>query len=230
MHRVAEHLDEAIDVVAPPIGDIGHAVAISAKGLLIGDGLSRHRIGVEIIIDMQSVDIVTAHDVGGHVADVFTVFGEARIKDVEAVVFEEALRMAHVGVRSSQFLGSLGFGAEGIYPGVELHAAAVAFPHHPGQRVPQRRGRLSLPAGQEAAPGFQGALIERIGLAAHLKDDGVDTTGLQLVELVRQVALHFIAAHALKLAIDNLYPRTAKFSLGKGVRLRPQRQYCHEEE
>lgn len=118
-----------------------------------------------------------------------------------------------------KFARTLGLGAEGVDPSVQFHAALMTFVDHPGKRVPVRRRRRSLSSRKETGPRFVGGLVHGIGLAAHLKDDGIDATPLHHIELVGQILLHFAAAHALELTIDHLNPRTAKFAFGQHTAL-----------
>ena len=67
---------------------------------------------------------------------------------------------------------------------MQLHTTTVTLVYHPLQRIPIRRRSLPLLASEESAPRFKVALVQRIALGAHLKEDGIDTILLQLVELI----------------------------------------------
>ena len=54
-------------------------------------------IGVEIVVDVQTVDIVTAHNVGRHITDVALVFDLTRVENDESVVREEAVGFEPIG-------------------------------------------------------------------------------------------------------------------------------------
>ena len=210
---VAEHLDKSIDIVAPPIVDVGNAVAMRGVGLGIGNGEPRHGVGVEVVVDVQPVHVVAAHDVGGDGTDILAVLRHAGVEENEVVVFEEAFRVLHVGVRRRQLRSALRLGTERVDPRVQLHAALMAFVHHPRQRVPIGRGALSLPPREVAAPRFVGRLVKGVGLAAHLEHHGVHPALLQRVQLIGEIALHGVARKALELAVDKLYPRAPELTL-----------------
>ena len=207
--------DKAVDILAAPFCAVCHAIAEAGIRGVVGDGPSR-RIGVEIVVNVQAVDIITAYNVRCHTADVSAVFLQGGVHNEQAIIFKATLGVAHSIMRVSQERRAFRLGAEGINPSVDFHAALVALLHHPGQRVPALFGSLSLLSGQEARPRFVATLVKRVGLTAHLKHDDVHAAALHHVELVDEVALHLVAAHALKLAVDDLNPSTAKFALGHG--------------
>ena len=213
VNAVAEHLDEGIDIVAPPIVDICNAIAMRGIGLGIGNSQAGYGIRIEVIVDMQSVHVVAAYDVGGDGTDIFAVFRHAGVEEHEVVVFEEAFRVLHVGVRCCQFRSAFGLGAERVDPGVQFHAALMTFVHHPRQRVPIGCGPLSLPPREVAAPRLVGRLVKGVGLAAHLENHGVHSALLQGVELLGEIVLHGVARKPLELAVDKLDPRAPELTL-----------------
>ena len=58
---VVELLHKTVHVVAAPVANIADAVGMITEKICVGNILASHRIGIEIIIDMQSVHIVAAH-------------------------------------------------------------------------------------------------------------------------------------------------------------------------
>ena len=120
-----------------------------------------------------------------------------------------------------KFARTLGLGAEGVDPSVQFHAALMTFVDHPGKRVPVRRRRRSLSSRKETGPRFVGGLVHGIGLAAHLKDDGVDAACLQVIKLADEVFFHPGGSHILVFALKSgLYPCSPKLSLGLLARTR----------
>lgn len=165
---------------------------------------------------MQSVDIITAHDVVGNPTDILTVRGAGRVEDIQSVILEDTLRMAHGDMVGGQRRGALGLGTVRVYPGMELHSALMAFVDHPAQWVPARV--LSLHAGEELAPRLVAALVKGVALGTHLEYYRVDTVFLQLIKLIGQRALHLFFGKTLKLSVDALYPRATELTF-----LRPSR-------
>ena len=81
---------------------------------------------------------------------------------------------------------------------------------------PVRLRRPTLLTGQETAPWFELALVESVALRTHLEDNHIHTVLHQLIELIGQRLLHLLGAHALKLSVDTLNPRTAHLTLRLG--------------
>ena len=162
---------------------------------------------------MQSVNVVTLHDVGHDGADIVAVVLQGRVEDEHPVEVDEALGVFLVGVLQSQALGPLRFGAVWVDPCVQLHAALMALVYHPLQGVPEWFGSHTLLACQVAAPWLVVGEVERIGLGAHLEDDGVDTCPLQRVELCGKGILHLSGSHPYELSVDGLYPCSAELAL-----------------
>ena len=162
---------------------------------------------------MNTVNIIAAHDVLNHLADIVAIGSDARIQDAQTVVGEHALGMGHGNMIAGKNRCPLGAGTIGIEPGVQLHTALVALLHHPLQRVPIRRRCLPLHTRQETAPRLVFACVERITLGTHLEDDSVDAVLLQLVELPRQFLLHANSPLALELTVNTLNPRPAELAL-----------------
>ena len=67
---------------------------------------------------------------------------------------------------------------------MQLHTTTVTLVYHPLQRIPVRRRSLTLLASEESAPRFEVALVQRVALGTYLKEDGIDSILLQLVELI----------------------------------------------
>ena len=171
-----------------------------------------HGIGIEIVVDVEAVDVVAAHDVFCHLIYILAVLGLCWVEDKLSVVGEHARRALYGHMVRSQLHRALGLGAVGVDPCVELHAASVALVYHPFEGVPIGRRRLALLAREVAAPRLYVALVEGVTLGSHLKDDGVDPVFLQLVELMCERLLHGLCGHALKLPVHTLYPRSAKLA------------------
>ena len=211
VHGVVEHLDEGVHVVATPIYAVVESIAVGGEGGIVGNGQTGHWIGIKIVVDVQTIDIVTAHNVGRHITDVALVFDLPRVENDESVVGEKAIGFEPIGVVGRQFFGVFGLGAEGIDPSMQLHTATMALAHHPFEGIPT--GILSLTAGKPTTPGFVAAAIEGVGFGTHLEHHGIDTGSLQHIELVGEVGLHLLARHTEELAVDALDPSTAHFAL-----------------
>jgi hypothetical protein len=211
-----ELLDEEVDIISAPVVDIPDAIGVLAEEFLVGDGLALYRIGIEIVVHMDAIDIITTHDITRHLTDVITILGKTRIEDEEIIIAETTEGFTHCDMVGGELFGSLRLCSIGIDPGVELHATTMTLSDHPLERVPIWRRCYSLFAGQETTPWLELALIEGIALRTYLKDDDITTVFLEFVELVREGLLHLLGSQALELAIDTLYPRTTELTLGLG--------------
>ena len=73
MDSFAQLLDEEVYIITSPIIDIRKPSPVTLEVLLVGNGLSCSRIGIEVIVNMESVDIVTAHNIIHHRTDVIAI-------------------------------------------------------------------------------------------------------------------------------------------------------------
>ena len=214
MDGLVELLDEQVHVVASPVAAVLDAVGVLLILGIIGDREASHRIGIEIVVHVDAVDVVAADDVACHLADVVAVLGNAGVENLQAVVLEAALRMLHHHMIDGERRGALGLCPIGINPGVKLHAACVALVNHPLQRVPVGLRRLALLPREDAAPRLQRAGVEGVALGPHLEDDGIHAILLQLVELEGQRLLHGLRRQALELSVHTLNPCSPELSFG----------------
>ena len=124
---------------------------------------------------MQTIDIITAHDILDHRTDIIAVLGDTRIQDKLSVVGKTVHGTLYGDVVLSQLSCALGFGTIGIDPCVQFHAALMAFGNHPLKRIPVWRWGNTLLSCEKTAPGLDLTLVESIALWAHLKDNQVYT-------------------------------------------------------
>ena len=61
--------------------------------LLIGYLLAWRWIRIEIIIDVETVNVITAHDVGSHLAGIVSTLLQAWVHDDKVIIIEAKLRM-----------------------------------------------------------------------------------------------------------------------------------------
>ncbi len=213
-----EVMDELIDVVSPPVCYIVKTSLVGKEILTVWHIYSRHRIGIEVVVDMYAIHIVMIEYVFYDHACIETVLWKCGVEDVEPVIFEDTFGVADGRMVGSQFLGKLVFGTVWFNPCVALHLAAMALLHHPGQRIPAVRGRESLRAREVARPRLVRRAVKGIAFSSHLEEDGIDTAPLQAVKLCRQHGTYLRGSLAYILAIDALYPCTTKLTLGVGGR------------
>ena len=93
---------------------------------------------------------------------------------------------------------------------MQLHITSVTLLYHPLERIPVWIGRSTLLSCKIAAPRFQLAGIQGIALTSYLKEDGIDTILLKVIQLTCQYLLHAVTTHALKLTINTLNPSSSE--------------------
>ena len=163
---------------------------------------------------MNGINIITRHDVTYNLANVFPRFRISRIKVKLAGIADKEFRIAVIRMHGRKSRRPLGLCPVRIDPGMQLHAALVTFFHHKLERIPHGLRGFSLNTRQKTAPGLVAGTVQGIGLGTHLKDYGIDSGTLQIIELTDQCLLHFLGRHTLELAVHTLYPRSAEFTLG----------------
>ena len=207
-----ELFDKQVDVIAAPVATVADAVVVGAELGCVGNLNASHGIGIEVVIDVQSIDVIACHDVADDIADIVAAGLQGRVQQRQTVVLERPFGMLHNDMVASIAVCRLRLGTIGVNPCVQLHAALVALVDHPSQRVPIGIGFGALFAGQVVAPWLDVALIEGVALGPHLEDDGVAAVFLQLVQLVRQRLFHRLGTHALKLSVHALNPGAAELA------------------
>ena len=182
-HQPMQVTNEQIHIVTPPILNVGKAARVSIIVWLIGQRKSVDGIRIEIVVHVDAIHIVVVQNVFHHHASIKTVLLQGWIENIQSVILKHTLRMAHGWMILSQCSGIFCLGTIGINPCVTLHLAFMALLHHPSQRIPPVSRSHALHTCQIARPRLITGFVERITLSPHLKEDGVDATLLQRVEL-----------------------------------------------
>ena len=144
-HRVVQLLDEQVHVVAPPVADVLESSWIALKVLLVGNLLSGNGVGVEVVVVVESVNVVAPQYVAAYVADEVAVLLQRGVQYVLPVVAEHPSGVSYGHVALRQLVGGLRLCAVGVDPCMQLHSAFVALLRHPLKRVPVGAGCLALP-------------------------------------------------------------------------------------
>ena len=97
---------------------------------------------------------------------------------------------------------------------MKFHVPSMALFDEKCHRVEERLRRYTLFAGAETAPRFNLGVIPRVGFRSYLKDNGVDSAFLQVIQLADKVNFHLIRRHFGVFTLEHgLYPCPAKFAL-----------------
>ena len=110
-------LDEEVHIVAAPVASV-HALAGAGIGGIVGEIDTRLGVGVEIVVHVDSVDVVAAHDVINYAHDEVAVLLQCRVEVHLSVILHESFRVLVVEMPLWQhFIGGGGY-AVGVEPGV----------------------------------------------------------------------------------------------------------------
>ena len=86
-------LDKAAHIVSSPVADVAETARIGCIHLLIRNLLASYRIRIEVVVDMKTVDIITAHDISSHLTGIICSLLESRIEKHEIIIVETEVRM-----------------------------------------------------------------------------------------------------------------------------------------
>ena len=104
---------------------------------------------------MNRIHIITGNNIGNHHTNVFTAFGQSRIKIQLITISNKPLRMNVINMIGSQIVILIGFRPIRINPCMKFHPTFMTFINHKLHRIPIRRRRLTLYSCQKTAPRFQ---------------------------------------------------------------------------
>ena len=93
MDGFAQLLDEAAHIVSSPVADITESARIGCIHLLIRNLLACYRIRIEVVVDMEAINIITAHDISSHLTGIIGSLLESRIEKHEIIIVETEVRM-----------------------------------------------------------------------------------------------------------------------------------------
>ena len=211
-------LDEQVDVVAAPVTPVpAQTVEVVAGGVGKVDPLDG--IGIEVVVHVDGIHIITCDDVAHHAVDEVAALGQTGVKVNLAVgIVEEPLGMLIVDVAGCRAVVLAAGHTIGVDPSVQLHAATVALVDHELQRIPQRTGCPAGLASDPTRPGLQFTDISGIGLRPDLPYHSIAASLLQLVELVDEIGLVLCCGLlSILLLPDDVHPCTTKLMLGVGA-------------
>ena len=206
----AQLLDEQVHILATPVTPL-HTVTIAGVAVIVGKLAAGNRIGIEIVVHVDGIDIVASHNIVDHPADKLAALGQSRVEIELFTILDEPLGMLVIDVRRCQRLGSDRPHPVGIEPGVQLHIAGMALVNQILQRVPHRVGSHPLLPREIFAPRLQLRGIEGVGRRAHLKNHRIDTDVLETVQHLIEIALHGIPVHIAVTALPHrMNPRSTE--------------------
>ena len=209
--RPLQLADQGVDILAPPLVAlarlIAHRQAIFPETPVVGESQSGHRVGIEIIIHVDRVDVVAAHDITHHQADELPAIRNARIKEDLLVVFHEPFGVLIIYMCRREPRVARRAGPVRIQPSVKLHSPLVTFVDQEGDQVKITLRRPSLLTRIKAAPRLDLGRIKRVRLRPHLEYDRVHPAISQEIKLAPKVFFQLGDRHGRVLALERgLYP------------------------
>ena len=193
----------------------------------VGNRLPCSRIRIEIVVHVNTIHIVTSHDVFSHLTDIVAVFWDTRIQDQQIVILKTGLWCTLGDMTGGQSFCGLRPGTIRIDPGMQFHPTLMAFVNHPLQGIPIGRRSLPLDTCKETAPRLQLTLVKGVALWTYLEDNHVYTIFLQLIELITQCLLHLHCTQTLELSVHTLYPCATHLTLL--AHCWQSQQHCHNQ-
>jgi hypothetical protein len=145
-----------------------------AVGDIVRELFSGNSIGIEIIIEMNRIDIVTFHYIPDDIRQVSLHILIARVEIPGISIGQKPFRVYAGDMGRGNAGGSdLKDSPIGIAPGMEFHAPLMGLFDHELERIIIRSRRLALLSGKPLAPGFIGRRVEGIGSGPDLHHHGI---------------------------------------------------------
>lgn len=93
MDGFTQLLDEPAHIISSPVADVTETARIGCIHLLIRNLLASYRVRIEVVVDMEAVDVITAHDISSHLAGIICSLLKRRIEKHEIIIVETEVRM-----------------------------------------------------------------------------------------------------------------------------------------
>ena len=93
MDGFTQLLDKAAHIISSPVADIAETARIGCIHLLIRNLLASYRIRIEVVVDMEAINIITAHDISSHLSGIIGSLLESRIEKHEIIIVETEVWM-----------------------------------------------------------------------------------------------------------------------------------------
>lgn len=140
-------------------------------------------VGIEVIVEVDTVDVVSLGDIGDDLEGMSLNIGEAWIHPLEIPIGSDPGGVGTADVCGVDWRSSRGeSSSKRVKPSVQFEAALVSFVDCELERIVGWGGWGPHFAGEVFGPRFEFGGVESISGWADLEDDGVESEGLCLVE------------------------------------------------
>ena len=214
---VVDLLDEQVDVVPSPVASV-HPFSKFPVAFVVGEGGALYGVGVEVVVEVYGVDVVSSDDVGDDAGDEVAILLQCGVEVDFSTIFDEPFRVLVVDVSFRESLFCRSGDSVWVEPGVEFHATSVSFGDDKTERIPSRVRGTSCGTCQMPAPRLDLRRVEGVGLRSDLEDDGVAPGAFEFVELGADI--FFVLSRCLArplLLVDGAHPSAAEFALSVGT-------------
>lgn len=157
---------------------------------LVGQGLSGPGIGIKVIVQMDSIDVIVADHFHDHPNDVFAGVGMSGIEIFGIAVVKAPIRVGIDGIGGCDAGQTVvRYGPKRIEPGMEFHVSGVTFTNHEIERVVIRLRGFALLATEILRPGSKFAGIKGIAGWSYLHHHRIQTHFLHAVQQLQKLLL-----------------------------------------
>jgi hypothetical protein len=148
-NAVGDHAHQQIDVVAPPITDVGESSRIGGKRgrIFIRDD---RIVRVEVVVGVDAIHIITPDHVRHNRGNEVTYSLKPRVEDLQLRAVADVECQDPVGMLDNDMVGGkrvvpdFPFRTVRVEPGVQFHSALVGLASGKLQRVIERTRRPTL--------------------------------------------------------------------------------------
>ena len=162
-------------------------VHVVAPAVFLAFDVFLQAVGVEVIVYVQAIDIVSADYLLCNLLQEVHNLGIAGVEVEFVPVVLHPFRMGDAHVQAVVRGDIVSADAQGINPGVDLHPAVMRHMHCQRQRV--KAWIAPFGARQHRAPWQQFRWIKRIHIADYLEDEGIAAKLAQAFDLLDQANL-----------------------------------------
>ena len=93
MNGFTQFLNKSAYIVTAPITDIAESSRMLSVERLIRNLLACYRIRIEIIINMESIDIISSYNISCNTASILSSLSQSRIEKHQVVILEAKFRL-----------------------------------------------------------------------------------------------------------------------------------------
>src|SRR5690606_27710284 len=184
VYALRNHLNEQVHVIPPPIGNMFKSIWVLPEGPLIGNRPAGNRVWVEIVVEMDTINVIIPYDIGYNTCNILPNLWNAGVKEFFSAVDKKPIRFKSRNVIAGCICS---YQVEccpiGVDPGVQFHTTFMSFVDCKFQWVVKRYGRLPWFTSQKTAPRFGTFGVKCVGRWSYLQENGINTSALVAIQM-----------------------------------------------